>query len=297
MKQRLVILLLLFGFNATVFAQDLTGTWRGLFNDFKLVLIQKGDSLFGYSYDTGMGFCEAHFLGSFQQEKKLIKGENTGFIRRTASHGLSSYSLMYSADAGGEYLKGSIGAKGTALKILSFGMRERVAYKKVSNRVDTTTFMAKRLSGKPEESAPEETKPALAEMENQPIIALTTDVLTVEKEKRKTTLFKRIETSVDSITLRLYDNGTIDNDTVTVFYNGKIILERLGLTATIYEIRIAVNESFYTQRIELMANNLGSIPPNTANLEIKAGKSTYTLRVAADYTVNAGIDVLYKKQE
>lgn len=276
--------------------QDLSGTWQGIYNNFKMVLVQKGDSLFGYTYDTGLGFCEANFIGYFKSTTKLLKGENTSFIRRTASHSLSSYMLNYSTDSGGEYLKGTIGAKGTVMKIMSFGMRERVAYKKVSNEVDSTDFMINRLKDRLSRSAVTVILPSVEMQDNVAINEPTKATLTIEKEKRTTNLFKRIETSADSITLRLYDNGTIDDDTVTVFYNGKIILNKLGLTAQIVEIKIPVNESFEIQKIELMANNLGSIPPNTANLEILAGKDKYTLRVSADLKVNAGIEVLYKKE-
>jgi hypothetical protein len=95
----------------------------------------------------------------------------------------------------------------------------------------------------------------------------------------------------------LHDNGEIDNDTVTVFLNGKIIIDRLGLKVKPYETMIAINVKDSLQYIELMANNLGTIPPNTAYLTIWAGKQKYELRVSSDYRVNARIDIRYQPKQ
>lgn len=281
------------------FTQNLTGTWKGVFNDYKLVIIQKEDSLFGYTYDTGRGFCQAHFIGKYFRESKIVQGENTGFIKRSVTHGLSTYALNYFSDKSNEYLEGSQGSKGILMKALSFGNTESVAYKKVSNEVDSTDFMIRSTTKYIPPVMIEKEIPIVVEdiiTTSDTILIRKQQQLIIEKEKRTTNILKRIETMADSITLRLYDNGTIDHDTVTVIYNGNIIVNKLGLTATVFEIKIPVNESLNVQRIELMANNLGKIPPNTAHLEILAGKDKYTLSVSADFTINAGIDVLYTKE-
>lgn len=282
------------------FTQNLTGTWKGVFNDYKLVIIQKEDSLFGYTYDTGGGFCEAHFVGKFFRENNIVQGENTGFIRRSITHGLSTYRLNYFVEKSNEYLEGTLGSKGIVMKVLSFGNTESVAYKKESNDVDSTDFMIRRATNYIPLVRIEEQKEMLVEdiIPNSDFVLFRDQQqLTVEKEKRTTNILKRIETTADSITLRLYDNGTIDQDTVTVFFNGNIIVNKLALTATVFEIKIPINESLNTQRIELLANNMGKIPPNTAHLEILAGKDKYSLKVSADFTKNAGINIVYTKEK
>lgn len=277
--------------------QNLTGTWQALDNSYKIVIIHLKDSCFGYTYDTGLGYCKANFTGIYHDSTKKLKGVNTDFIQKTFFHGLSRYQLYYSKDAEGEYLEGSAGVKSLVGNILSLGMGIPLLYKKISSSVDTTSLMGVKLAlhtRKP--VAPDNTnkiagidqKDSLTE-EKQEIIEITR-----QKEIRKSQIINSIVTETDSLRLLLYDNGEIDNDTVTVFLNGKIIIDRLGLKVKPYEKIIAINNKDSIQSIELMANNLGSIPPNTAYLTIWAGKEKYELRVSSDFTVNARIDIRRK---
>jgi hypothetical protein len=97
-------------------------------------------------------------------------------------------------------------------------------------------------------------------------------VISRQKEERKSPVVNSIATDADSLRLLLHDNGEIDNDTVTVFLNGKIIIDRLGLKVTPYETMIAINIKDSLQSIELMANNLGTIPPNTGLFNYLGGQ-------------------------
>lgn len=284
------------------YGQNLTGTWEGIDGDYRIVLIQQGDSCFGYTYDTGMGFCKAEFEGIYNDSAKKLKGVNTRFIDRTLSHGLSSYRLNYSMENNREYLRGRAGPKQMIAKILSLGLGTPVAYRKISNDFDTTKLIAARLQGKiPGEIIPEVPGSLLPPNEQSSGIIKTPEeevrVLREQKEQRRSQLVNTISTSADSLRLKLHDNGEIDNDTVTVFLNGKIIVNKLALTAKAYETFIPLADKNAVYSIELMANNLGSIPPNTAYLTIWAGREKYELRVSSDYTVNARIDVLYKPED
>ncbi len=114
------------------------------------------------------------------------------------------------------------------------------------------------------------------------------------KESRKSEVATTITTAADSIKILLFDNGEIDGDTVTVFLNGKIIINQLRLAEKPFEVVIGVPKNNTTQIIELMANNLGSISPNTAYMQIWAGAKKYELRLSSDFKTNARIDVQYK---
>jgi hypothetical protein len=284
------------------YAQTLTGTWEGIDGDYKIILIQQGDSCFGYTYDTGMGFCKAEFEGSYDDSVKKLKGINTRFIDRTLSHGLSSYRLTYSMENNREYLRGRAGPKQMIAKIFSLGLGTPVAYRKISNDFDTTKLIAARLN-----SIMSEKNTGNASEPTWPVNEKNTDSIKTpeqeardlreRKDQRRSQLVNTISTSADSLRMTLHDNGEIDNDTVTVFLNGKIIVNKLGLTAKAYETFIPLADKNMVYSIELMANNLGSIPPNTAYLTIWAGKEKYELRVSSDYTVNAKINIIYKPKE
>lgn len=293
-------ILLQFFFVQQSFTQNLTGTWLGIGNDYRIVLIQVGDSCFGYTYDTGMGFCKANFKGSYDSTEKKLKGANPSFIERTLSHSLSSYKLNYSKEGADEYLRGRLTAKSLVMKIISFGIGSPIAYRKVSNEYDTTKLMAAKLAGQaiPEVAVIE--KDSIVPEIVVPVVSVEEKKireLSIQKENRKSELVNTIATSADSLRITLHDNGEIDNDTVTVFLNGKIIVNQLGLTAKAYETFIPLSDKNAVYSIELMANNLGSIPPNTAYLTIWAGKEKYELRVSSDFSVNARIDVTCKPKE
>jgi hypothetical protein len=68
----------------------------------------------------------------------------------------------------------------------------------------------------------------------------------------------------DSIELRFYDNAEIDGDSISLFLNSKLIFQHIRLTAAAYTIKLPVNELNETNELVMVAENLGSIPPNTS---------------------------------
>jgi hypothetical protein len=97
------------------------------------------------------------------------------------------------------------------------------------------------------------------------------------------------------IILELYDNAEVDDDTVSVFINKQpvIIKQRLSAKSLIYEFVISnTNETF---EILMQAENLGSIPPNTGKMVIKAGKLRREIDLSSDFKKSAAILIQYKK--
>lgn len=107
----------------------------------------------------------------------------------------------------------------------------------------------------------------------------------------------RITVNVKDITLKLYDNGVVDGDTVTVYYNGKLIVNRQRLTTNSIEVAIRLEENVTKHEIVLFAENLGSISPNTALIVVTAGKKRYELRSSADLSKNAVLVFEYVPEE
>jgi len=115
----------------------------------------------------------------------------------------------------------------------------------------------------------------------------------------KESAFKDVpEVAVDTGTIRLdfYDNGEIDGDSITVLVNSQVVLSHQRLTATPITsyIRIDLNHTF--QEIEMVAENLGSIPPNTAMLIITAGEKRYQLFMSSTQQKSAKVRFVYEKQ-
>lgn len=110
--------------------------------------------------------------------------------------------------------------------------------------------------------------------------------------------FKEIpEINVDTGEIRLdfYDNGQIDDDTISIRINDKTVLtdQKLGAEPITTFIRIDLNTTF--QEVEMIAQNVGSIPPNTALLIITAGKKRYELFLTSSDQKSAKVRFLYEK--
>lgn len=112
----------------------------------------------------------------------------------------------------------------------------------------------------------------------------------------KESAFKEIpEIKVDTGTIRLdfYDNAQVDGDSITVLVDGRVVLTHQKLSAqpiTTY-IRIDLENTFH--EVEMVAENLGSIPPNTAILIITAGKRRFLLSLTSTESKSAMIRFVY----
>jgi hypothetical protein len=113
----------------------------------------------------------------------------------------------------------------------------------------------------------------------------------------KESAFKDIpEIKVDTGTIRLdfYDNAEIDGDSITIKVNNKTILTHQRLTAkaiTAY-IKVDLNSTFH--EVEMIAENLGSIPPNTAILIITSGEEQHRLSLSSTEIKSARIRFVYE---
>lgn len=111
--------------------------------------------------------------------------------------------------------------------------------------------------------------------------------------------FKEIpEIKVDTGTIRLdfYDNAQIDGDSITVLVDKQVVLthQRLSAKPLTTFVRIDLNNTFH--EIEMVAENLGSIPPNTAILIITAGKNRHLLSMSSSETKSARVRIVYDEE-
>jgi hypothetical protein len=306
MKPRLFIISLLCPFLLN--AQDLTGTWEGggtgAFSTryAKLVIIKCGDKYVGYTYDSGPGFCEAHFSGTFDPATGNLKGVNEGMIRKSFDHTQSKYNLQYERKGGGVHvLEGSVHAKSAGGAIISFGIGGRVQYKRISREADTTDFMRRCLNDpallpadtlNPDNPFVSQGPATLPEVSMSKIDSA---IYATIKARRQNDTITTIYTNQPMISISLFDNGQVDGDTVTVLHNNSVVSSRLGVSARPYRFNISIDAQHPRHEVVLIAHNLGSIPPNTAKLIIEAGEQTYQLTASTDLSKNSVIVFKYKE--
>jgi hypothetical protein len=101
-------------------------------------------------------------------------------------------------------------------------------------------------------------------------------------ERRIQTISEIVFTG-DSLLLSIYDNGTIDGDTISMALNGRIIVDKVMLTTrafrTVIPTAIKPGDSLM---LVMHAESLGLIPPNTGLLIIEDGTARYEIRFEGD---------------
>lgn len=113
----------------------------------------------------------------------------------------------------------------------------------------------------------------------------------------KESAFKEIpEIKVDTGMIRLdfYDNATIDGDSITVKINNIVVLSHQLLTAKPVTTFVHVDARQPFHEVEMIAENLGSIPPNTAMLIITAGETRRLLSLSSSEAKSARIRIVYE---
>ena len=80
----------------------------------------------------------------------------------------------------------------------------------------------------------------------------------------------------------LYDNGEIDGDSISVFFNGKLVLSHQRLTDKPITLTLSLDKNLPQNIITMYAENLGTIPPNTALMIVRDGDKRYEVRMESD---------------
>ncbi len=325
-SNRILIFLILLFNELIVCAQDLTGTWEGDLNNTEFLqvnIVHVGDKLCGYTWDylynNKLDYCKALFTGRYDRNRDEWILTGTSFIANSSTHVLMRIKLSYNSRDGRDYLIGTESSTSPGFSVFSLFMKQNVFLKKVSKK-PARMFPNMKDCMKEKQSVdipPVEKKPSpvqkvkkqadqiiekqtdtvqIAEKNTDTIPIKEKDFSPIENQmnKRKNTETSHLVVHEKNIILEVYDNGIIDSDTVSVFYNGNLILSHQRLSEKPIVIPISLDGKTRIHEIVLFAENLGSIPPNTALVVVKAGDKRYELFASANLSENAVIRFEYK---
>jgi len=110
-------------------------------------------------------------------------------------------------------------------------------------------------------------------------------------EERKQYIVNDIFVDSDSLRISLYDNGDIDGDTISVFYNKTPIVQHQYLSAQGTNFYLQLDKLTKVHEISMFAENLGSIPPNTALMIIHDGINRYEIFLTSSFTLNGTVRI------
>jgi len=117
-----------------------------------------------------------------------------------------------------------------------------------------------------------------------------------QTRSRSNELAKTVIVTNQEITVKLYDNGVIDNDTISVYLDGKPILMNKMLTASPLTVTLKMDEENPEHVLIMVAENMGSIPPNTSLMVVYDGDKRYEVSITSTEQKNAMVRFRYQKR-
>jgi hypothetical protein len=317
-------------------AQMITGVWKGKINRQKaeVKIIQNGDSLIGtaYYYESASNYRRYSIKGFFDintneavwWDDQLIE-ERTGKLSTPGKVPLLSRADFNCPGSGKMMLDGKTSKREdenpngdlhldkTTVTLFNDEWDNVIDNYLAGNNdpdvIDSVSSIAKQspVANVPpvatiERPVPE--KPVVAKQlpkdEPKPIVKEPEPVKqqTVEEKyaSRKKTFTKEIAVSGDSIELRFYDNAEVDGDSISLFLNDRLIFEHIRLTEQAYVIKLAVNDLHESNELTMVAENLGSIPPNTSYMVVLVGDNRYDARLESTEGASAMVRFVKKSE-
>ena len=104
---------------------------------------------------------------------------------------------------------------------------------------------------------------------------------------RENELVKTIDVDEGNVLVNIYDNGTVDNDTVSVYLDRKLVVSKQRLTEKAISINFDLDPSESEHELVMVAENLGEIPPNTSLMVVKVNGKQYEVRITSTESKNA----------
>lgn len=111
---------------------------------------------------------------------------------------------------------------------------------------------------------------------------------------RNNELLQTLTVQNNQVQVKLYDNGEIDDDTISVYLDNKLVLSNKRLSASPLSISINMEQDGEEHVLVMVAENLGRIPPNTSLMIVNDGDKRYEVRVTSTQQKNAMIRFRYK---
>jgi hypothetical protein len=119
----------------------------------------------------------------------------------------------------------------------------------------------------------------------------------VEREftERENVIAQEIEVESDSLKVDFYDNGEVDGDSISVFFNKQLMAFNRKLSTRAIHFDIVLDSARVENELSMFADNLGAIPPNTALMMISDGKNRFEVRLSSNLEKNGTVRIKRKK--
>lgn len=320
----LFVFLLLFTGSLSAGAQTITGVWRGKIkgSQAEVKIVKSGDQLVGvaYYYQKKNKYKRYSLRGHFDPntnsviwwDEVLLDDYGTGGIMQIRPDAGAQLMVADFNCPGGEemYLDGtssSRDAKNSKNGEVHLQKMEQPMFNDewdfiIDNYfvggndpilIDSISQITARTNF-PEEKDMKPTMVIVAPGRTDPVPAITAPAATSDPAEKKFSTRKNVLQTVIPITaktieLRFYDNAQVDGDSIALFLNGKLLFKNIRLTEQAYTVKLNASDLQADNELVMVAENLGSIPPNTSFMVAIVGDKRYEARLFANEQSSAMI--------
>jgi hypothetical protein len=292
-KLRIPGVLLFLLMHSFSFSQNVDGHWYGVgivqaprdYNNYmsEMILKQKGKTVSGtLNYYFKDSLIKVVINGSFDEETHRLRIKPFSMIYYLSPNARNSIDCNMSGDF--------VLLASKTESVLSGSLVSDAQHRRTTPPIN---FRFKRSNDTTElalEDEPEKIK------KDTPIAIATPPDQTVEIFTQRSKVFtKEIEVVNASLRLEIYDNGEIDGDQVSLYLNNKRILQNSKLTHRAIRITIELDPALEYNELSMFAENLGTIPPNTAALVLYDGTTRYETLLTSDLSKSATLRLKKKK--
>jgi hypothetical protein len=117
----------------------------------------------------------------------------------------------------------------------------------------------------------------------------------VQTRNRQNSTARVLDVRSEEILVKLYDNGEVDDDTISVYLDNKLVLSSRRLSAAPIELRVKLDDGNPEHTLVMVAENMGRIPPNTSLMIVWDGDTRYEVQITSTEQKNAMVRFRLKK--
>jgi hypothetical protein len=297
---------------ASLQGQSLTGIWSGKISrkgagyggveSIEMQIVQSGRHLNGYSFafkDTSR-FVLFDMAGNRNRRTQTIYIREVGYAYFLLPPGFlpceKIYTMKYYKIGKTQYLSGVWTGLGNDTSCFPGEELLVVLQKLKKPEYPIEQFVQKKFTdhilrhiAKNDKANPPQPEMPEPEMPG-PVVIASADSLPAE---RKLDIQEIVNVADTTVKITLYDNAIVDNDTVSVFADKKPVLLRQRISAQPLSFTVTVTEPGKPLEILMQAENLGSIPPNTAVMIIETAHKRYEVRLSAGFEKHAVVIITF----
>jgi len=112
--------------------------------------------------------------------------------------------------------------------------------------------------------------------------------------ERHTSLLEKINVQQAEVMLELWDDAAEDGDSISIRMNGLEVVTGFPVKRQRQQLKVTLQEG--ENRLIMLADNLGSIPPNTAVMRIVAGALRKYVTIKTDLQQNNMLLIIYEPE-